>query len=195
MNIDVFVMAAGKSSRFGSPKQLQVVNDVPMVLHAINKIKHKNVVRKTLVIGAYSEEIVKLLPTNIEHIFAEHWDQGLSASILAAVDHFDINASHLMIVLADQIAVSAEEFDCLIEKSIDNPLSIVAARYDGVKAVPAIFPKNTVSLLATFNGDKGAGSILNSEQDVISLEVESAGQDIDTPADLSRFQHKMSQPN
>lgn len=187
MNIDVFVMAAGQSSRFGSPKQLQLVNGKPMFLHVIERIEHPSIARKVLVTGAYHVEMQRLSTAAHEYLEAKNWHQGLSASILTAVEHIDENASHLMIALADQIAIKADAFKLLIDAAVDNPSSIVAAKYQGMKAVPAIFPKHHLALLQSLNGDKGAGSILNSDRDVIAVEMPSAALDIDTQEDLNQY--------
>jgi len=187
MKIDVFVMAAGRSSRFGAPKQLQIVEGKPLFLHVVNRIEHETLLRKTIVTGAYHNALADLTPTDVNSVYAPHWHQGLSASILAAVEHIDDIASHFMIALADQVAINAVEYKRLIDTAADKPSSIIAARYSGINAVPAIFPKQKLTLLKRLTGDKGAGVILNSDPDVIAVEIQSAAFDIDTLEDLDQF--------
>lgn len=187
VKIHVCILAAGASSRFGSSKQLQIIDAQPMVLHVFRTIEHSAIVNKQLVLGAHVENISKVIPTNLEVIVSERWQEGLSASIGAAVQKMDTGASHLMLALADQVAITRMEYAGLIDMCCQHPDAIIASKYSGKRGVPAIFPKSKAHMLERLVGDKGAGELLNSSAGVLEVEILNASIDIDTQADLRTF--------
>ena len=184
--LGVFVMAAGASSRFGSPKQLASINGTPMLLHSVNRIQHTAITQKSCVLGANAEQVSAILPSDVKVYRSVNWQDGLSASLRVASTNLPDNCTHVLIALGDQIAISTTEYHQLIEHSIQNPNHIVCARYAGRNGVPAIFPVSYMPQLKSLSGDKGAGQLLNMSVEVETLDFDSAAHDIDTPDDLLR---------
>lgn len=188
------ILAAGASSRLGSPKQLveyRGQNLLERAQSALGSIK-----LSATILGANLEVIKSQcrLNTSIEIIENTSWSEGLSSSIKCAVKYaIQRGCSHLLLMTCDQPAVDSSVIDSLSELSRKNPDSIIACRYGDTSGIPAIFPAKYFEQLLALSGDRGAKKIIESTTDVISLQFEDAALDIDSPQDMSelklRFRH------
>ena len=190
ISIHLCILAAGAGTRFGSVKQIQTFNKQPMLMHVHNQIDHPLIVKKSIVVGAHYERVIQAIPSNTDVIEAQDWQIGLSASIAAAVDAMSHNATHLMLALADQPLIQFADYDRLISACLNSPENITAAFYASRCGVPAIFPSADLILLRQLKGDKGAGKLLNTMENVIPVNIPNAVNDIDTPEDLNRIERQ-----
>jgi molybdenum cofactor cytidylyltransferase len=186
------VLAAGASSRFGSPKQLVRVDGRPLmhtlVSRAVEVAGHSTLV----VLGANAAELAPLLrhtPATI--VINRDWDEGLASSIRAGVARLPGFCDGVMLVLADQAAVTAEDLRRLAGTWRRQPDYIVAAQYGTTLGAPAIFPSSSFRDLAELRGDRGASVLFHRNPDrVVRVPMDSAALDIDTPEDLLRLDPK-----
>jgi molybdenum cofactor cytidylyltransferase len=184
--LHAIVLAAGASTRFGSPKQLVRVNGRPLmhsaVAHAVEVAGHS----VTVVLGANAAELAPLLKhTPASVIVNRDWHEGLGSSIRAGVARVPGSCTAVLLLLADQAAVTTEDLRRLIGAWRRQPEYIVAAQYSGTVGAPAIFPRSRFADLAGLRGDTGARSVFMRNPDrVVRVPMESAALDIDTPEDL-----------
>jgi molybdenum cofactor cytidylyltransferase len=192
--LHAIVLAAGASTRFGSPKQLVRVNGRPLmhsaVAHAVEVAGHS----VTVVLGANAAELAPLLKhTPASVIVNRDWHEGLGSSIRAGVARVPGSCTAVLLLLADQAAVTTEDLRRLIGAWRRQPEYIVAAQYSGTVGAPAIFPRSRFADLAGLRGDNGARSVFMRNPDrVVRVPMESAALDIDTPEDLLNI--KTSEP-
>jgi molybdenum cofactor cytidylyltransferase len=101
----------------------------------------------------------------------------------------------VLIMLADQAAVTADDLRRLVETWRRQPNHIVAAYYENTTGVPAIFPRTMFSTLTELRGDQGARILLHRARDrVVPVPIASAAIDIDTPEDLLRLAPTTANP-
>ena len=113
------------------------------------------------------------------------WSEGIASSIREGLAHTPATADGVMIVLADQAAVTTDDLRRLAGAWRRNPTSIAAAQYAGGIGVPAIFPRWCFRELNELRGDRGAQSLLQRHVDrLVRLPMPSAELDIDRPEDL-----------
>jgi molybdenum cofactor cytidylyltransferase len=192
--LHAIVLAAGASTRFGSPKQLVRVSGRPLlhaaVAHAVEVAGHS----VTVVLGANAAELAPLLRhTPASVIVNRDWNEGLGSSIRAGVARIPGACTAVLLLLADQAAVTTEDLRRLISSWRRQPEYIVAAQYSGTIGAPAIFPRSRFADLAALRGDSGARSVFMRNPDrVVRVPMESAALDIDTPEDLLNL--KPSEP-
>jgi molybdenum cofactor cytidylyltransferase len=183
------VLAAGASSRFGSPKQLVRVNGRPLmhtvVSRAVEVAGHSTLV----VLGANAAELAPLLGHSpVTVVINRDWAEGLASSIRAGVARLPGFCTGVMLVLADQPAVTAEDLRRLAGTWRRQPEYIVAAQYGATLGAPAIFPSTSFRDLSGLRGDRGASALFHRNPDrVVRVPMESASLDIDTPEDLLRL--------
>ena len=144
----------------------------------------------SVVLGANAEHIQTTLVKGVSTLIASNWQQGLGASIAQAVRQLPSNATHVMITLADQVAITRLHFNKLVALSQRYPDKIIAARYNNTLGAPSIFPVIYQQALANLSQDKGANEIiLNAHPNVVSTSLPEAALDIDRKQDLAQFLH------
>jgi len=192
MSIAILVLAAGKSSRMQSIKQLEKVGNKTLLNITLEKAVQLQETDIYCVLGANASLIKKsiVLP-NITTIFNDNYINGLSTSIIAGLNYFkehDLNFDAVFILLADQPAIDEEYLSSMKNLHLNNPSKIIATQYKAHFGVPVIIPKTYFKSLLTINGDKGAKSFINKHKtEVLSSKLEANNIDIDTQEELKLY--------
>jgi molybdenum cofactor cytidylyltransferase len=180
------VLAAGASTRFGSPKQLVRIAGRPLLHTAVTRASEIVGGALIVVLGCGAAELAALLkhsPGSI--VINQQWREGLASSIRAGVARLPLTCSGAMLLLADQPAVTADDLRRLAGTWRKQPHYIAAALYSGAMGVPAIFPRSLFGKLCELRGDRGARMLLRRNADrAVRVPMPSAELDIDTPEDL-----------
>ncbi|MGH8179819.1 MAG: nucleotidyltransferase family protein [Steroidobacteraceae bacterium] len=184
--LHAIVLAAGESTRFGAAKQLVRIGDRPLLSlvagRAAEVVGHALIV----VLGAQAADLSPLLkhsPASV--VINRDWREGLASSIRAGVARLPPSCDGVMLVLADQARVTAEDLRRLSGAWRRQPLSVAAARYGATIGVPAIFPRHLFAELRQLKGDTGARALLRRHADRLTrVTMASAAFDLDTPDDL-----------
>jgi len=190
--LHAIVLAAGASTRFGSPKQLVRVAGRPLLHSALARAADVAGSAVSVVLGAHAAELTPLLTHSQALIVINRdWREGIASSIRAGVSRLPPSCNAVLLMLADQAAVTAEDLKRLVSAWRRQPDYIVAARYGMTTGVPAVFPRSVFSDLAALRGDTGARALLQRNPDrVVRVPMASAAIDIDTPEDLLKIHSK-----
>jgi molybdenum cofactor cytidylyltransferase len=185
-HLHIVVLAAGASSRFGSTKQLVRVNGRPLMHTIVSRAVEVAGHSVTVVLGAHAAELAPLLKHSPASVAVNRdWGEGIASSIRVGVSQIPNSADGVMLALADQAAVTAEDLRRLLGAWRRNVTSIAAAQYGGSVGVPAIFPRWCFRELNELRGDRGAQQLLMRHADrLVRLPMPSAELDIDRPEDL-----------
>jgi molybdenum cofactor cytidylyltransferase len=192
MSIAILVLAAGKSSRMQSIKQLEKVGNKTLLNITLEKAKQIQKNNIYCVLGANASLIKKsiVLPT-ITTIFNDNYIDGLSTSIITGLKYFkehDLNFDAVFILLADQPAIDEEYLSSMKNLHLNNPSKIIATQYKAHFGVPVIIPKTYFKSLLTINGDRGAKSFINEHKtEVLSSNLQTNNIDIDTQEELKLY--------
>ena len=109
----------------------------------------------------------------------------MASSLRAAVSQLPGAVDALLVMLADQPAITADDLRRMVGLWRRNPEQIIAAQYSGTIGVPAIFPRWCLRELSELRGDRGARVLLQRHQErVTRFALPGAALDIDTPEDL-----------
>jgi molybdenum cofactor cytidylyltransferase len=185
-SLHAILLAAGASSRFGSPKQLARVQQVPMLSLMISRAQAVAGRAVSVVLGANAAQIApSLARTDAAVVINRGWAEGLASSIRAGVEHLPGHCEGALLLLADQCAVTAADLQRLVIVWNQDPLAIVAAQYAGGWGVPAIFPRTSFPALLALRGDQGARALLRRPAGRrIGVPLANAAIDVDTVKDL-----------
>lgn len=188
-NIYAIILAAGESSRFGSPKQLAGWQENNLLQHTINITESffdKNII---VVLGANAELIQSRLDKSDVTIETNNdWQSGISSSIQAGIKALPDDTEAVMILLCDQPLLEKSSLKKLISLWQQQRNSIVASEYQDTVGVPAIFPAAFFSQLEALQGDKGAKQLLISMKErLLTVSVPEASIDIDTQNDFNNL--------
>ena len=180
------VLAAGASTRFGSPKQLVRIGGRPLLHTVVTRAAEVTGNALIVVLGSGAAELAPLLKHSPGSVVVNrHWREGLASSIRTGVLRLPATCSGVLLLLADQAAVTTDDLKRLAGTWRRRPQCIAAALYAGATGAPAIFPRSTFSELAALRGDMGARAILRRSADrVVRVPMPAAVLDLDTPEDL-----------
>lgn len=185
-SLHAVVLAAGGSSRFGSAKQLVRIGDRPLLSLIAGRAAEVVGQALIVVLGAAAAELAPLLrhsPGSV--VINRSWREGLASSIRAGIARVPASSAGVMLVLADQVCVTAEDLRRLAGVWRRQPECLVAARYGATVGVPAIFPQHLFGELSELKGDTGARLLIKRHADrLVTVPMASAAFDLDTPDDL-----------
>ncbi|MDE2051879.1 MAG: nucleotidyltransferase family protein [Gammaproteobacteria bacterium] len=184
--LHAIVLAAGGSTRFGSAKQLVRIGDRPLLSLVAGRAAEVVGHALIIVLGARAAELTPLLKHSPGSVVVNRdWREGLASSIRAGVARLPPSCAGVMLVLADQACVTAEDLRRLAGAWRRQPLCLTAARYGATVGVPAIFPQHLFGELSELKGDTGARALLRRHADrLVKVPMTSAAFDLDTPDDL-----------
>ncbi|HUA24089.1 MAG TPA: nucleotidyltransferase family protein [Steroidobacteraceae bacterium] len=185
-SLHAIVLAGGASTRFGSAKQLVRIGDRPLLSLVAGRAAEVVGQALLIVLGAQAAELTPLLKhSGGSTVVNRDWREGLASSIRAGVARLPPSCAGVLLVLADQACVTAEDLRRLAGAWRRQPLCIAAAQYGGTLGAPAIFPRHLFSELSDLRGDNGARVLLKRHPDsLVKVPMTSAAFDLDTPDDL-----------
>lgn len=182
------LLAAGGSSRFGSPKQLLQFEGKSLLRRAAETLATSVCDPVIVVLGAEldrSRAEIASLPVNV--CINEDWQMGMSSSIKAGLSELliiDPDLAAVIITLCDQPHVTFDHVDLFAVEFRRSKASIVAAEYGGTVGVPALFSRELFDTLFDLTGDKGARELIRNRDNVFTIKVDEAAYDIDKASDL-----------
>jgi molybdenum cofactor cytidylyltransferase len=186
------VLAAGGSSRLGSPKQLLSWQGIPLVRHVAERALQAGLCPVIVVTGAHAEDVEQAL-RDLEVKIAHNpdWELGQSTSVGTGLQALPSNVGAAIFLLSDQPQVPKKLLDelCLAHAYSLSP--IVAPRVYGKRANPVLFDRIVFPELLALEGDTG-GRVLFSEESRFPVEWVDWDDanlllDIDTPDDFQRL--------
>jgi molybdenum cofactor cytidylyltransferase len=185
-SLHAIVLAAGGSTRFGSAKQLVRIGDRPLLSLVAGRAAEVVGHALLIVLGAQAAELAPLLRhSGGSTVVNRDWREGLASSIRTGIARLPPSCAGVMLVLADQACVTAEDLRRLAGAWRRQPLCVAAAQYSGSVGAPAIFPRHLFSELGDLRGDSGARVLLKRHADsLVKVPMTSAAFDLDTPDDL-----------
>lgn len=184
------ILAAGPSTRFGSPKQLVRVSGAPVLHNAIATAAAVAGQSVTVVLGANAGEIAPALRQQSASIVVNrNWTEGIASSIRAAVHAAPPGCEGLLLLPADRIAVTVDDLRRLHAAWRRHPVLLVAALHGGAPDLPAIFPPWTFADLLELRGDHDPRVVIRRNVDrMVRVPMANAAIDLDTPEDLLQIE-------
>jgi molybdenum cofactor cytidylyltransferase len=186
------VLAAGSSSRMGSPKQLLSYQDKSLLANTIDAAKKTGDGIVVVILGGNYPVIAE----NIEHtgvklIYNPDWEEGMSSSIRAGLsalmeEYHDLEG--VILTVCDQPFISASLLNVLLGKADTTGKSIVASAYGGTLGTPVLFTQKHFGDLTGLRGKEGAKMLIKKyEAQVASVPFENGEIDIDTMDDYNKL--------
>lgn len=180
------VLAAGPSTRFGSPKALVRLGGTPIVHQAAARAAVVAGPSVTVVLGADARLVAPALrQSNATTVVNRDWEEGLASSIRTAVRTAPTRCDGLLLVLCDQVAVTPEDLRRLFIAWRRHPILVAAALYAGAPGLPAIFPRWAFGDLLELRGEQDPRRVLRRVADrLVRIPMANAAVDLDVPEDL-----------
>ena len=185
-NVYAIILAAGASSRMGSPKQLLEWRNRTLLEHALLNARSIFDDRIVVVLGANSESIQTRIDLGaVTTIVNPDWQEGMAASLRVGVQALPASAPAVLILLCDQPLINATHIQNLLTGWQSAPSRIITSQYHHSVGVPALFPAEFFKYLLTLKGDRGAKSLLlKFENNLLKIPLPEAELDIDSQGDF-----------
>jgi molybdenum cofactor cytidylyltransferase len=177
------VLAAGAATRFGAQKQLAELDGVPLLEHALRRMRSAPVGRVVVVLGAGADEIVAAVDLHgADPLVCSRWAEGQSASLACGLAEL-ADCEAVVVTLGDQPRVSPDAIRRVIAGR--NGASAVRATYGDNPGHPVLLERELFEALRDVTGDKGARNLLLSVpvRDIPCDDL-GGGDDVDTPSEL-----------
>ena len=186
---DVIILAAGLSSRMGSPKQLIKINSETLIRRAVTSATKSGAGNIFVVVGSSSEAIRhELKDLTVTFIENPDFHEGIASSIVAGIRGLPADSGAALIMTCDQPLITGRDLSDLITVFERKLCPIAAMTYDGVVGVPAMFDVYVYPELLSLEGDRGAKAVIQRYSDeVATFHCPRAATDCDTPEDILKI--------
>jgi molybdenum cofactor cytidylyltransferase len=193
-HVAALVLAAGASSRMGSPKQLLDWGGRPLV-RAVAEVALAARLDPLLVVvgGAQIAVADALAGLPLQMIANPDYAHGQSTSLRAGIAALGQDADAVVVLLGDQPFVTAAIVEQLVAEWRASEALIVAPTYAGQRGNPVLFSRAVFSELLAVEGDQGARAVLAADRArvrLVAFDDPRPLADIDTPEDYERLLSK-----
>jgi molybdenum cofactor cytidylyltransferase len=178
MRVAALILAAGASTRLGSPKQLVLLAGETLLKRAVRVAREAGCTPIVVVLGASAEMIQS--ECELEDaviVINQSWAEGMGTSVRAGVGALQ-DVDGCVVMTCDMPAVTASHLRVLMASG-----DVTASGYADRRGVPAYFPASAFAELMALRGDAGARELLRSAhcEELVGGEL-----DVDAVEDLER---------
>lgn len=193
--IGAVILAAGQATRFGSYKQVALLDGKPLFLYAVELAIRAQL--EPVVVVSNDElvpEMAKYLSNKKVILLRNHQaKEGISTSLKTAFQVIEgCSTRGAMLFLGDQPFIPDEVVQRIImkyEEGYASGIRIVRALYSGEPGHPVFFDSEIYRMFEEIEGDTGAKDIMRRYRDqvlTIDFPYSAFHMDIDTPEDYER---------
>ncbi len=192
-NIAIIILAAGASTRMGTPKQLLPYQGYSLLSRTIETVIASVCKPIIVVLGANAQQISSEVNQPLVKVVKNpDWLLGMGSSIrsgILSLATFSETIEAAIISVCDQPFLSPEIINHLVLVYHSTGKPIIACQYADTLGVPVLFNHKFFSELATLDQTIGAKQLIKKyHKDVFSIAFPNGVIDIDTPQDYQQLQ-------
>ena len=189
-NVGAVILAAGSSSRMGSPKQTLQFQGKTLLRRATLAALDAACRPVVVVTGSHAELCRhEFKGLDVQEAFNPDWETGMASSVRAGLERLisiDAGVAAVVLLLCDQPYVTPDVISGLIAAHHATEKPVIASAYRESFGVPALFSRSLFSALAQLEGTSGAKQIIKEHaSEAHFLPFPEGEVDVDTPQDFS----------
>ncbi len=184
--VGAVILAAGASRRYGSPKQLVVVDGRTLLEHAIAVALEAGLAPVVAVVPVWLSRPARLADERMRWIRNPFPERGLSLSLRLGFEALGEGVAAAVILLGDQPRVPRSTIASVLAARGSAP--VIAATAGGILAPPVLVERSHFQLADGLSGDAGLRGWLAAHPELVrEVPVAEHPPDVDTPEDLGRI--------
>lgn len=196
--VGAVILAAGSSSRMGSPKQILPFRGMSLLRRAALAALDAGCSPVIVVTGANAELSRRELDgLDVREASNPRWETGMASSIVAGLEGLvgaDADTEAAVFMVCDQPHVTAGVISGLVSAHRVTGRPVVASTYGGSFGVPALFSRSLFAELARLEGGAGAKQVIQRyASEACFLPFQGGEVDVDTREDFSRLSRRFDQ--
>lgn len=188
--IAAVVLAAGRSTRMGTPKLLLTLSGRSVLRHVVDHALASRCEEVVVVVGEAAGRMAEEVRIpGVRVVVNDRYREGMGTSLAAGVSTLPPECDAAVVLLGDQPCVTAEVIDALIDAYRRTRKPIVASRYGDVTGAPTLIGAALFNEARQLGGDVGGRFLIQQHPDLVE-EVpvpRSATIDVDTPEEFARL--------
>lgn len=174
------VMAAGRSTRFGAPKQLLHFDGRPLLEQVVRNASRSSLDRVVVVLGSSAEEIRAQTDLDRAEVTDNReFGSGCASSLLAGLAAAG-DCAGVMLLLGDQPGVRPQVIDTVLGGWRAEPAWAAVTDYRGELGHPFLFSSEAFGELRSLHGDKAIWKLIER----FPRRVRRVSIDLDLPPDI-----------
>ena len=183
------VLAAGGSTRFGTPKQLLDWHGKPLVRHVAETALEGGLSPVLVITGADQEDISsELIGLPVEAVYNPDWELGQGTSVKKGIESLSKNVGAAVFLLVDQPFITPELLEKLRKAHVSKRAPIIQPEVNGDRVNPVLFDQGVFPELLHLKGDAGGRVLFNAyTARTISWDDNLIKKDIDTLEDYQEL--------
>lgn len=189
--LSAVILAAGGSSRMGSPKQLLRFRGTSLLRRAVETAQAVPAEQIIVVLGYAADQLMpEVKDTGATVVLNDQWMDGMSTSLrggLAAVSH---EARGVFVYPADMPLITPEALRELARRQQASGRPAAMTEAAGVRGVPVVITRSLFPALMIQEGDTGGAQYLRAHPDLVEpVHFDDADlvRDVDRPQDYQRL--------
>ena len=164
------ILAAGRSSRLGRPKQLLELGGKPVLAHVLDHARAASLDEVILVLGHEAEHIRAAVAAHLDGVRVlvnpDH-AAGQSTSMRAGIAALASSADAAVFLLGDQPEVGTDVIRTLVDTFRVSNAPIVMPTYGGRPSNPILIIRPLFPELEAVTGDRGARDVVLAHWDEV----------------------------
>jgi len=188
--IAAVVLAAGRSTRMGTPKLLLTVSGRSVLRHVVDHVRASRCGEIVVVVGEAADRMAEEVRlAGVRVVVNDRYREGMGTSLAAGVSTLSPECDAAVVLLGDQPCVTAGVINALIDAYRRTRKPIVASRYGDVTGAPTLIGAALFNEARRLGGDVGGRFLIQQHPDLVE-EVQvspSAAVDVDTPEEFARL--------
>jgi molybdenum cofactor cytidylyltransferase len=186
------VLAAGSSRRMGSPKQLLLIDDRPLLELVVDHANRSSLDQVVVVLGAAADQIRSRVDLGRADVLVNTGHaSGMASSLRAGLTSLGDDVDRVVVILGDQPDIDAALLNRLLELQETSGLPAAALSFNGLLHPPVVLKRELWGDLIALEGDVGCRAVIRARPELVArLPVETDlthPVDVDTPADYDRL--------